>query len=344
MSKTNYKKIVSLVLITALVGVIVGPIQEVQAMSGVSDTMSRLKKSTDANHEFDFTLGGSIDWDAGDTLTLTFASGFDLTDLATDDPDDYDIKTDGSDETIVALGECASTDAIEIHSISSQVITFQACTSYTAPGTGSAIEIQIGTNATHGASGDSQIQNPSSAGSYNITIGGTIGDAGTMAIGIANEDQVSISATVDPYLEFDVTDSTVALGTLSTTAVQTDTAAMTAETNTTSGYSITVSGATLTNGAYTITKIGGTHAASNPGTEQFGMRIAASGGSGAAVDPYDDASEYAYDGDSAADECAQSSGASALTTFTMTYMANIATTTEPGSYTTTHTYICTGTF
>jgi hypothetical protein len=136
----------------------------------------------------------------------------------------------------------------------------------------------------------------------------------------------------------------VALGTLSPTAVKTDTAAMTAATNSASGYSITVSGATLTSAGDSITAIGGAHAASNPGTKQFGLRIAAAGGSGAPVDPYDDPAEYAYDGVASPDQCCSCAGTSAVTTFTMTYMANISYTTKPGSYSTTHTYICTGTF
>ena len=162
---------------------------------------------------------------------------------------------------------------------------------------GGVVVIEIGTNATSGEAGNKQITNATTANSYTVTVVAGSADSGSYALGITAQDQVSISSSVDPYLEFAITDAAVALGTLSRTAVKTDTAVMTAITNSSSGYNITVSGATLTNAALnTITAIGGTHAASNPTTEQFGFRIAAAGGSGGAVDPYNDVAEYAYDG------------------------------------------------
>ena len=206
------------------------------------------------------------------------------------------------------------------------------------------VQIQIGTVA---SGGSNQMTNPAAGDDLVITI--TSGaDSGSLAVSIGTDDQVSITATVTPTLSFDVTDTAVALGTLSATLVQTDTAAMTAGTNATGGYSITVFGPTLTSGTDTITKIGDPAAASNPGNEQFGMKIAVTGGGdGVAVSPYEDGTNYGYDADASADECAKSGatpGPSETNTFTMTYMANIATDTEAGSYLATHTYICTGTF
>ena len=121
-----------------------------------------------------------------------------------------------------------------------------------------------------------------------------------------------------------------------------------ASTTSTNGYSITVKGDTLTSGVNTISAIGGTASdvSAGGGSEQFGIRLTASGGSGAAVAPYNDAANmYAYAATaSAEDEIASSSGASTETTFDVYYAANIAAITEAGIYETTLTYICTGTF
>ena len=157
--------------------------------------------------------------------------------------------------------------------------------------------------------------------------------------------QAMVGAAADPTLSFNVTDAIVALGALSASGVQTDTATMTAATNATGGYSITVFGSTLTSGSDTIEEIGADAEVSATGTEQFGMKISKSGNEGVAVAPYNHDTNYAYFGVSSADECANSaSGPSETTTFTMEYMANITTTTEAGSYSAIHTYICTGTF
>jgi hypothetical protein len=76
--------------------------------------------------------------------------------------------------------------------------------------------------------------NPSSAGSYTVTLGGSANITGSFAVAIVTSDQVSITASVDPSITFDVgaqasatacagsfsvDGGTVALGTLSTTTV-----------------------------------------------------------------------------------------------------------------------------
>lgn len=124
-------------------------------------------------------------------------------------------------------------------------------------------------------------------------------------------------------------------------ASETEAYTMVASTNATDGYVVKVSGTTLANGyADTIDIIGGANTASSPGSEQFGMRLTASGGSGSVSAPYA-ASGFAYDGVSSADEIASASGPSAATTYSVRMLANIADTTEAGAYSTTliHTMI-----
>ena len=301
-----------------------------------------------SNHTIAFTLDASTNWDAGDTLTITFDASFDTSGLASTDATDYDINT-GTEETVVVAG-CGATDEIEITSIAADVITFTACAGYTAPGTGSTITIEIGTNATTVGTGDTQIVNPGALSSYKISFAGTIGDTGSVAVGIGNDDQVSITATVDPILDFDVTDTTVALGTLSTSTVSSDTATMTASTNAGSGYSITVSGATLDTGSATIDAMA-VAATSSVGSEQFGLNLKnnttpnvgteASGGSGVASAGYNTADNFKF---ATGETVASTASTSTTTTYTMSYIANIGSNTDAGSYAATHTYIATGNF
>ncbi|MCK5591517.1 MAG: hypothetical protein KAI72_06145, partial [Candidatus Pacebacteria bacterium] len=132
-------------------------------------------------------------------------------------------------------------------------------------------------------------------------------------------------------------------GSLSTVDVEAHT--LTASTTVNDGYTITVRGATMTAGSNTITTIGDTAATSTPGSEQFGMRIVASGGSGTAVAPYNDATDFAYNATAVTtDVIASCNTSSTDTVYSMRYMGNIATLTEAGDYSTTLTYIITANF
>lgn len=303
------------------------------SLTSVTDVMSRLKTNTLANHEISFTTPTGVA--AAGTITVTFPSdfapegGIDYTDL--------DLSANGSDITLAATPSGTTWGAV-FGGTGNRTLTFTSDTGTIAAS--SAIVVKIGTNAT---GGDKQITNPTSADSYTISITCGASDSGSLAVAITDEDQVSISGSVSPYLQFAVTQGTVALGTLSRTSEKTATATMTAATNATSGYSITVNGNTLTSGANTITAIGGTATASTPGTKQFGLKVGAAGGSGSAVSPYNTAN-YAFDIDHLPSQVAQSATSSDTTTFTVTYLANISNTTAAGSYTATHTYICTGNF
>ena len=106
---------------------------------------------------------------------------------------------------------------------------------------------------------------------------------------------------------------------------------------------IYVSGATLTSGANNIDAIGGTNTASSPGTEQFGVRYSASGGSGSVDAPYA-AAGFAYNGVSSPDNIASVAGATATTTYSARYVGNITAVTPSGSYATTLTYTATATY
>lgn len=242
MKKTNYKiyeRFTALTLALLLNALFLSS-AHAAAMTSLSDTMSRLADATASNHTVKMTLGTSTNWDAGDTLTVTFDSGFGLTDLSNTDATDYDINT-GIEETIVANGSCASTDAISITSISGQVITFTACPSYSAPGNNSTITIEIGTNATTGGTGNTQITNPATTGTKLITLGGTIGDTGTIAIVIIDDEQIPVTASVNPTISFTVANTALSLGLLDSGSISTSSYNnITIGTNGSGGYTVTI--------------------------------------------------------------------------------------------------------
>lgn len=122
---------------------------------------------------------------------------------------------------------------------------------------------------------------------------------------------------------------------------------ITAATNAASGYTLTVTGDTLKQtgvGAPSIDAIGLVASASQPGSEQFGIRITSSGGSGSVSSPYNDLVNYAYNGSNSTSQIASSLGQSTDTVYSVRYLANIADTTEAGQYQTTLVYVMTAQF
>jgi hypothetical protein len=106
---------------------------------------------------------------------------------------------------------------------------------------------------------------------------------------------------------------------------------------------MTLNGATLTSGANTITAIGSANTTSAAGTEQFGLRMTATGGSGTVSAPYA-AAGFAFDTAAFPDQVASATGASANTTYSVRYVANITGSTEAGAYTATLTYVAVANF
>jgi len=167
--------------------------------------------------------------------------------------------------------------------------------------------------------------------------------------------EIITAAPVVETLTFTISDNTIgfgplisgatrfATGGLGGSATEVEAHNLTASTNASSGYVISVAGTTLTFGAHTITPIGGINTASAPGTEQFGIRATATGGTGIVSAPYA-AAGFALDTVAFPDEFASAPGATALTTFSVRYLANIAPLTEPGRYTANLIYTITGRF
>ncbi len=322
------------------------------SLTSLSDTMSTVKKNTLSDHDITFTTPTGLT--SGQTMVLTFQSDYSIPGAL--DDTDIDLLDDGVQLALAASPSGATWGVVRT---SSTVITFT--NGNVAIAAGSVVRIKIGTNATQGATGDQQITNPTTAGSYTVTIGGgTFADSGTITTTIVDDDVVAVSATVGQTLTFTISDNSIGFGTLSTSAARyatgdtngtgSDTVAHTlgVATNGASGYTITVQGATLTSGLNTITANGSTPAASTTGSEQFGIYATVSGGTGASIDAtYSDNATpaFGYDANaSTAATFATGSSATGTSTYSLHYIANIAPTTEAGSYTAALTYVATANF
>ncbi len=263
-----------LVVMTAIA--MLAPLLPVRAASITSakDTQSRLKISTLSNHEVMFVTPTGVA--SGNTIILTFNSDFSIAagltftdlDLSSDTTPDGDCSTGETEATLAAAPSGATVGAVRT---SATVITFTNGT--TAIAAGAEICVQIGTNATNQSTGVEQVTNATTIGSRTLSISGTFGDTGTIALGITNDDQVTVTATVAPSLTFDLDSGTtqgadtsgphsVALGTLSSATLTTsDQSAINSifadiDTNADGGASITVVGAnTGLNSASTSTTI-----------------------------------------------------------------------------------------
>jgi hypothetical protein len=244
--KLNIYKLVAPILASLLVFMWV-PVAQAASLTALSDTMSRLKNSTGAtvysNHTIELTLGGSTVLNPSETIIVDFDNDFGVTGFAASEVEDFDITVGGAEELIVANGACASNDAIEITTIdgTEKTFTFTACSSYTAGAAGAAVVIEIGTNATSPSTGDDQISNPTA--SQTALVGLTAaGDTGTLAVVIINDDQVVLTASVDPSITFSVSANASAFGVLAAGILDTagTNVTLTVGTNGGGGYTITV--------------------------------------------------------------------------------------------------------
>ncbi len=322
---------------------------EAAAISSASDTMSSSKVNATSTHSIKFTTPTGAGQNTDD-ISVTFPADFDFTGKSTTSVSFSHGATTGLETTEVLHGTPDSSRwGVAFSGTEDRILTL------TAPSDGvGAAEVFAGEVIviTYTAASST---NPSSATSYAITIGGTFGDSGDITIQILDNDQVAITATVPQSLTFSISDNTISFGSLSASAARYasgtasgDTSEVEAHnlivgTNAANGYTMTVAGNTLTSGGNTISAIGASNAASSIGTEQFGLRLSASGGNGAVNAPYA-AAGFAYDTGAFPDPVATSTSATANTTYSARYIANITSSTEAGAYSATLTYTATANF
>jgi hypothetical protein len=214
------------------------------SLSRISDTMSRIQVSVASNHTIEFVTPTGVNA-AGETVIVAFneeAPSFGLSSVAHGDMDlVFDSGgTCGGSFTDKTLGGTAGagTWGVSVNNTTG-LITFTAPTDATTGEipAGSCVRILIGDHAT---SGTNQITNPSSDGQYRIGISGTFGDVGALAVSILTDDQIEITAEIEPTLDVLLSSNACDLGALNSTFIKTCNYDVTVSTNGTSGYISTI--------------------------------------------------------------------------------------------------------
>lgn len=361
----SFSKIRTIFLIVVFVLAMTLPVFKAQAtlLSTLSDVMTRMKASTASSHDITLKLSASNTFAADETITIDFQEdlSYFTVDGAGSVAGDFDFN-DGTERTIVASGGCTGSPENEVQfsvNDTTGVVTFTACTGYTASAANATINIEYGT----AAGGTNRVTNGAAATRL-IGVDETTDDAASIAVAIIADDQVVVSTTIDPYITFTLTTNSVTLtksggGNPDYSNVGYNQGAantLAATTNGVTGYNITYTGATLTSSGNTIDAIGGTPAGSTAGTEQFGINLKDNATPDTGTEPagdnegvpeadYGTADSFAYEAGSTAIALANSSNSPAeTTTFTVSYIVNVDEETEAGAYQTTITYICTGNF
>ena len=344
--KHHFSKTLALVLAFSVLAAMSPRPVMAAALTSLSNTMSSQKVSEASNHTIVFTSPSGVD--AGETITITFPAGFTIGSV---DHTDIDVADDGVD---VAVGATASGSTWGA-AFSSQVLTITSGTGTMTAG--SEITVEIGTNATADATGDQQITNNASANTYTIAIAGTFGDTGNILIPILNDDEVSITADVGQTLSFSISDNTIGFGTLTSGSARyatgdangsgTETSAhnLVIGTNASSGYTVTYNAAnTLAFGVDEIdiaTIVGDSDG--TPGSEQFAINFTTDGDATIAT-AYANASDNWSMATGTATTIVSESVPTADETVGAYYLANIASLTPAGSYSTTIVYIATANY
>lgn len=164
----------------------------------LSDTLSDSDLGVASNHTFSFTSP------TGATTTQTLVINFPAATFTVNgtgatglDFNDMDVVVGGSN---ITLGSVPSGTTWGVATTSTSITFTTSSTSGATIGSSTAVIIRIGTNAVIGATGDTRITNPVSAGSVELTINGTMADNGQTRVAII--DDVVVTANVDTSFTF----------------------------------------------------------------------------------------------------------------------------------------------
>lgn len=286
------------------------------------DTLTREAVSTAANHTITFTTPSGID--SADTVTLTFESDFNIASVVVGD---------------VTIGGNAPASA----TVAGQILTITADADTT---------VTAGNTATIVIT-NSHITNPSSAGDFFITFGGTFGDTGKIAIPILTNDRISITGDIALSITFALSTTTCALGTLTTGAVGScGPFTYTVGTTAGSGYTVTIQDAgdgTANDGLYKAAVptdlIDSATVTLAAGTEGYGVQGAVNTGAQTIAATYLKTSNDVGGLNRTATTISSYNGATPANQITdVTVKAAIAAGTFAGTYSDTLTFLATGNF
>lgn len=233
MSLLIRNKLIYFVLLSFFVGFLAPQVASAASLTALSDTMSRLKKSAASNHTIKYTTTSGVA--AAGTMTVTMPSGFTIGSVDYTDIDvSWGASTGYENELTLAGTPSGSTWGA---AFSGQVLTITSGSGTITAA--SKVVIEIGTNSN---GGDQQITNHGMAATYTISIAGSFGDTGRIAIAILDDDQFSVTASVDPTFTMSISASTTDFGTLSSSSVTTSTPSIdvSVSTNAQNGYTIKI--------------------------------------------------------------------------------------------------------
>lgn len=333
----NIFKVVSILLVLIL-NLAMLPVIKAGEYQDETDVMTRLKASTLSSHDITFDLSAGTVFGATSTITVDFNTGGFSVNGASSTVSDFAFS-DSSARTIYSVStstpNCvgtASTTSIAV-GIVSNVVTFKACTGYATSTAAASVEIKIGT----AAGGTDRVTNPALGDNIPIYLAGTgtVGDTGSLAVSILSDDQIVVTATVEPSFTFTISTSTCALGTLSTAATSSCSYTATTTSNASDGYITSmVAASKLVSGSNDIDDV--TDGAVTATAEEYGIRVT---GTNAAYATSTDmlvpltTTTIASDGSGPINQAT-----------TITHIAAISGTTLAGSYSQTVTLISTGTY
>lgn len=373
--KNHSRKLLVLFLVLSLSGVFTYyKYTQAAALTTLSDTISRLKTSEPSNHDIRFrtptgTSAENIVIKLGTEGTFTGGASMGVEDIdfqyGSSQAEVNDDCTSGCTQASLVLGSGGVGTWGASWSSTDLTLDYPS-SGGTAISANDYVRVLIGTNATNGGAGNTQLSNPASTGNKTFSIEiGNVTDSAKIAVAIVSNEQVSMSANVDPSITFTLSANSSAFGTLSTSAIDiADTnITLTVGTNAQSGYTVTAqdSGSGTNPGLYNSNAsalIGSTDSSfSNgptdltPGTEGYGIcaygssgspTIAArytSGGAGCASDDWVGGLEI-----TATTIFSRATSMTANDAAIVVHKAAIANWTAAGSYTDTITYIATGNF
>ncbi len=367
------RKAVAVVAIFALLAFLT-PINPAQAatLGQISWEQKRVKASIAATSvNIYHTIPTGVDAST-DTITYTFDSGVVLAAEAAVNFD-FEVSTANGtclnggltyvDKTL-SLTAAAATWGVDV---TGQAITLTAPTDATSGEVtaGRCVKLIAGDGATSGGGGSTSTITNGTAGNYDVDITTELGatdDSGSGSISIITDEQVAVTATVDPSITFTVDDNTIGFGTLTTanarwatgttgsaapngTTIPDAAHTMTVATNAASGWAVTYNGASL-GGPSTIPNNSTTNDSDGaPGTTAtFGISVSTDGDSTPTSGYERDATASFNYVASTTTTLISEAVATNTETLTVSALANIVGSTGAGAYTTTITYIATGTF
>jgi len=189
--------LLAIALVLWAVGVHMFTIAEAANLTYVKNTLSDSDTGSPSNHTIQFLSPTGVI--AGGTIVITFPNGFNIGTSSVNFTD-VDFAVNGSEQTLAATPSGATWGV----STTSQNLILTSGTGVV--GSNATVTIKIGTNAVIGTTGDAQVTNPSSIGSYEFTITAGASDSGQTRVAIV--DNVLVTANVDTTLTFTVSGTT----------------------------------------------------------------------------------------------------------------------------------------